>query len=404
MRSLLRLVVLGVLAALLLTVLLPNPIARPPGEEGVLRPLRFLLWPAALDHRIEPSRFTRQIRGRRILEATALPGEKLVCQLALRSNGEHEEVTPEASELGDLVSGRYVWGKDFVFRFGRYLPVDETGCMTADPLKTGSAVGVPPHVTVPVWVEVDLPPDLPPGSYAGGIEARGRDETHYVHLDIEVIGMPLSEASKSLGLRATLAPGPMAPEGLPVPSAEAILKSTISLLAAAGIRTLVIEDPSRAERVTELAAGLAVNVHGKGDPALKGALDADPRSLLLESTFEDARREPWRLLESDATELDIGALDGWPADVYLQPGGDRPSGQGFLLYPGAGVPLSSMRLEMLRKGLEDARLAMTLLGIAGERGETEVVAEVEALVGEVVTGRASAFEARRRLDDIARRM
>ena len=53
------------------------------------------------------------------------------------------------------------------------------------------------------------------------------------------------------------------------------------------------------------------------------------------------------------------SYNDWPEDPYAHPEwGDWPTGDTFLVYPGENGPVSSLRWEQLREGIQDYELAM----------------------------------------------
>ncbi len=200
--------VLPLALALALTCLMP-----PQGFKSIAQPnlktvpITFLIWPTTVDTRVTSGTFTRSLNQDRRIMVSGLPGETINAQLCCRATKNLSDMRFLASDIGDLVSGKYIRSTDVTFSVGRYLPVDETSKMTADPLISLERYPIPGLVSLPVWVKIPIPSDYPPGTYLGGIEAAAGAQAHYVEVIIKVLGRPEIEPPRQgIDVRFALSP------------------------------------------------------------------------------------------------------------------------------------------------------------------------------------------------------
>jgi hypothetical protein len=125
-------------------------------------------------------------------------------------------------------------------------------------------------------------------------------------------------------------------------------------------------------------------------------LDADPRGLTANGWIAAlADIERWFYWESTFWDDDgpggHGRVDPWAtAETFHNRDGDSCLGDGLLVYPGAGGVVPSLRLEALRRGIEDAGL----IALAARERPRETAAIVGRALPAVLdeappTGRAS---------------
>jgi len=68
---------------------------------------------------------------------------------------------------------------------------------------------------------------------------------------------------------------------------------------------------------------------------------------------------PWFAAQGGYDGFLRWSYNDWPEDPYSHPEwGNWPTGDVFLVYPGENGPISSLRWEQLREGIQDFQLAM----------------------------------------------
>ena len=70
----------------------------------------------------------------------------------------------------------------------------------------------------------------------------------------------------------------------------------------------------------------------------------------------ESRMIPWLAAKHGLDGYLRWAFNDWPQDVWCKPAHLFPQGDEYLVYPGPDGPLSSMRWELLRQGIEDVEL------------------------------------------------
>ncbi len=87
---------------------------------------------------------------------------------------------------------------------------------------------------------------------------------------------------------------------------------------------------------------------------------------------------PWLALQGGFDGFLRWSYNDWPDDPYQHPEfGSWPTGDVFLVYPGEHGPVSSLRWEQLREGIQDYTLAM--IASANIRNPEEMVDYEQAL-------------------------
>jgi len=78
-------------------------------------------------------------------------------------------------------------------------------------------------------------------------------------------------------------------------------------------------------------------------------------SLVIDASALAHRIIPWTAWKAGASGLLYWCVNFWDGDPRVNPASFQPdqNGNGFLFYPGADGPVPSLRLEMLRDGIED---------------------------------------------------
>lgn len=105
-------------------------------------------------------------------------------------------------------------------------------------------------------------------------------------------------------------------------------------------------------------------------------LPAHPNTLAYSPAVE-ARMLPWISAERRLDGLLRWSYNSWPANVFREPVFVFTQGDEYLVYPGEGRPMSSIRWEQLREGIEDfelvAQLREKLEGAEDPEGLTEAL-------------------------------
>ena len=89
----------------------------------------------------------------------------------------------------------------------------------------------------------------------------------------------------------------------------------------------------------------------------------------------NVRTLPWVVAQRKLDGYLRWSYNSWPEDVYRQPRFRYAQGDEYLVYPGADGPVSSIRWEVFKDGLEDVEL----LDLVTRRPGAGAVAAVEAL-------------------------
>jgi hypothetical protein len=82
-------------------------------------------------------------------------------------------------------------------------------------------------------------------------------------------------------------------------------------------------------------------------------------NTFVHSPLVESRMLPWLALQGGFDGFLRWSYNDWPDDPYQHPEfGPWPTGDAFLVYPGEHGPISSLRWEQLREGIQDYMLAM----------------------------------------------
>ncbi|MBN2288310.1 MAG: DUF4091 domain-containing protein [Candidatus Glassbacteria bacterium] len=128
----------------------------------------FEAWPAPVEVRIYQGAFSRDPDCRAI-RLEGLAGEYLSAQVVVKSGRDIKGLAGELSELAGP-GGAVIPAAAGRVRYGGFIPVDETMCMTADPLLEETSVEVLANQARPVWLTLRVPPETTAGSYRGRFE------------------------------------------------------------------------------------------------------------------------------------------------------------------------------------------------------------------------------------------
>ncbi len=80
----------------------------------------------------------------------------------------------------------------------------------------------------------------------------------------------------------------------------------------------------------------------------------------------EARMLPWLAAAHGLDGYLRWAFNDWPPDVWCTPAHLFPQGDEYLVYPGPAGPMSSIRWELLRQGIEDVELLWAAQRLLGE--------------------------------------
>lgn len=82
-------------------------------------------------------------------------------------------------------------------------------------------------------------------------------------------------------------------------------------------------------------------------------------NTFVHSPLVESRMLPWFAAQGGYDGFLRWSYNDWPDDPYSHPEwGNWPTGDAFLVYPGENGPISSLRWEQLREGIQDFQLAM----------------------------------------------
>jgi len=131
-------------------------------RETVTKQGSFEAWAAPIEVRTYRGAFTRE-PGRRVISLAGLSGEVLSAQVVVKSDQDIKGLKaqvygPEGEEIPEGLAR---------VRFGAFVPVDETMTLTAEPLLELDSIDVPANLAQPVWLTINLPRDVPTGTYSG---------------------------------------------------------------------------------------------------------------------------------------------------------------------------------------------------------------------------------------------
>jgi hypothetical protein len=111
----------------------------------------------------------RDLKQREI-KLEAARNEYVVLQLAARSAGGLSGLSAEGSDLRGPAST--IPKSSIRVRYPCFLPVDENGQYTPDPLFEKPSVDLKANQAQPVWIDFQVPADAAPGAYEGAVSLR----------------------------------------------------------------------------------------------------------------------------------------------------------------------------------------------------------------------------------------
>lgn len=128
------------------------------------------------------------------------------------------------------------------------------------------------------------------------------------------------------------------------------------------------------------AEGQTTTFYAAGTPS-------HPNRLAFSPAVE-SRLLPWIAAEERYDGFLCWSFTSWPADVYADPTFQYVQGDEYLVYPGPDGPLSSIRWELLREGIEDYELVRAA-GTEAFAGTDERLREAIAVATAELDGRSA---------------
>ncbi len=126
-------------------------------------------WVADPHRHVFHGSFGRDLKQREI-KLEAARNEYVVIQLAAKSAGGLSGLSAEASDLRGPSST--IPKSSIRVRYPGFLPVDENGQYTPDPLFEKASVDLKANQAQPVWIDFQVPADTAPGAYEGAVSLR----------------------------------------------------------------------------------------------------------------------------------------------------------------------------------------------------------------------------------------
>ncbi len=154
-------------------------------------PAGFEAWPVSIETRIFAGSFSRSPEDRAI-KLAGCRNEFLSAQVAAR-NSKGSELSYETGPLRGP-EGAGIPAAAVRVRFGAFLPVDETGQYTADPLLESKSIRLPANLAQPVWVTIHVPKGIKAGKYAGSLKLAAGGQTLAIPLEVEVLNATLPDS------------------------------------------------------------------------------------------------------------------------------------------------------------------------------------------------------------------
>lgn len=260
----------------------------------------------------------------------------------------------------------------------------------------------------PLWLTVTVPATQKPGDYQGDLfvkPANGGTLRLTIKLTVWNFGLPEKsalpvEARLDAKMLARWYGGPGVGEADP-----RLTERFVALLR--GGRVLLPETTNEAAPAVDLAGGDAVGQ--KAWWVLTPQLAPPLPNLWIDRPALEQRLLPWLAWQTGCLGLRLGSANEWAGNLphapttagitlntWLtpRPAGCVGNGLGQLLYPGpGGQPLASLRLAVLRDGLEDYD-TLALAQALADKDETvrKLLAERSALVQSLLDGRGGPGE------------
>jgi hypothetical protein len=154
----------------------------------------FQAWVADPHRRVYFGSFGRDSEPRRI-QLEAARNETAIFQLAARSS---ENVAGLSARVSDLRGpAGAIPNSAARVRYPGFLPVDENGQYTPDPLYVREIFDLKANETQPVWIDVTVPENSEPGAYAGKVEIKrgGANEAAF-DISLQVLDFTLPPVNR----------------------------------------------------------------------------------------------------------------------------------------------------------------------------------------------------------------
>jgi hypothetical protein len=148
------------------------------------------VWKVPIEMRVFAGSFSRALEQPEIRLA-GCRNEALSAQLAARTDA-NANLTGTATGLKSA-RGTAIPADAIRIRYGAYLPVDETGQLTADPLLDGPSHPMQANVAVPVWLSIQVPKSVSKDIYRGSIELKANGQVRSVPIAVEVLDATLPD-------------------------------------------------------------------------------------------------------------------------------------------------------------------------------------------------------------------
>ncbi len=149
----------------------------------------FQAWVADPHHRVYYGSFGRDLQAREI-RTEAARNEQVMVQLAVKSSLRMQGLAVKVTDL-EGVGGR-IAGESIRVRYPDFLPVDENGQWTPDPLRPASRFDLEINQAQPIWLDFRVPVDIGAGLGEGSLMVtRGGDLLAEFHLVVEVLDFTL---------------------------------------------------------------------------------------------------------------------------------------------------------------------------------------------------------------------
>ena len=147
-------------------------------------------WPVPIEQRIFAGSFARE-GGPAELRLVGCRNEYVSGQLAVRDNRDGSLAVKVSALRG--ARGEEIPADAVRVRFGAYLPVDETGQLTADPLLPRPTHALTANIAQPIWLTIRVPRTTRRDNYAGYLALTTGAAELKVPLSVEVLDATLPD-------------------------------------------------------------------------------------------------------------------------------------------------------------------------------------------------------------------
>jgi hypothetical protein len=155
-----------------------------------LTPSGFEAWLVSIEKRIFSGNFTRDAENRTI-KLVGCRNEYVSAQISCR-NDRSSQLEASASSLRGSKGGEFPPAAVQV-RFGAFLPVDETGQYTADPLLESKSQPLPANLVQPLWITIHVPKILKSDKYLGTLTLKADNRSLDFPMELEVLDATLPD-------------------------------------------------------------------------------------------------------------------------------------------------------------------------------------------------------------------